>query len=245
MSQIHQTPYGVVHVLPEEDINLAILAEIEGLSELDAPTCRVGLTGGSTPKAFYKWLADQHPFPGDIDLWDSFLWSCSDERHVSLDDAESNFGSAQLGLLDPLGFAEANFRPWPVYCDPLDAAARFNRLWEEELPGRPVFDLCFLGMGDDCHTASLFPGSPLLSDSVEESFAAVEPSGKGWRLTITPLGLQRCGRVVVTVTGEGKADAVREVFHGSENTQVSPVQVLKDLADKVIWLMDSSAAKQF
>jgi 6-phosphogluconolactonase len=108
-----------------------------------------------------------------------------------------------------------------------------------------VFDLCFLGMGADCHTASLFPGSPLLSDSVEESFAAVEPSGKGWRLTITPLGLRRCGRVVVIVTGEGKAAAVREVFHGSENTQVCPIQALKDLPDKVIWLMDPSAAKLF
>jgi 6-phosphogluconolactonase len=243
MSQTHQTPYGTVHVLPEEDVYLAILAEIEGLSKLDLPTCRVGLTGGSTPKAFYKWLADQHPFPGDIDHWDSLLWSCSDERHISLDDAESNFGSAQLGLLDPLGFAEANFRPWPVYCAPLDAAARFNRLWEEELPDRPVFDLCFLGMGDDCHTASLFPGSPLLSGTLDESFAAVKVPGKGWRLTITPSGLQRCGRIVVAVTGEGKAAAVKEVFHGPDDIPDCPIQILKDLADKVIWLMDSSAAQ--
>lgn len=242
MTESRQTPFGTVKILPGSGMCPAILAEIEELSGLNVPTCRVGLTGGSTAKTFYEWMADQHPFPGDIDLWDSILWSCSDERHVSLEDDGSNFGNAQRGMLDPLGFAEGNFRPWPVYCEPKDAAARFNRLWEDELPARPVFDLCLLGMGDDCHTASLFPKSPLLSNPVDESFAAVEVPGKGWRLTITPAGLRRCGRIVVVVAGAGKAEAVKEVFHGPQDPIDRPVQFLQELVSNTVWLLDEDAS---
>ena len=145
------------------------------------------------------------------------------------DDSESNFGNAQRGFLEPLGFSEANQRPWPVYCKPVEAAARFNRLWEEELPGHSVFDLCLLGMGTDCHTASLFPGSPLLESSNDEPFAAVEVPSKGWRLTITPAGLQRCGRILVAVSGASKANALNLAFREKVDLKVIPVQILKDL----------------
>ncbi len=242
MPNSFQTPYGTVHVLPSQEMCPAIFNHVERLGKEGLQAPRVGLTGGSTPKAFYSWLGEQHPFPGDIDLWERILWSCSDERHVALDDPESNFGNALRGFLDPLGFSEANHRPWPVYCKPDEAAARFNRLWEEELPGHPVFDLCILGMGDDCHTASLFPGSALLEKPGAEPFAAVDVPGKGWRLTITPAGLVRCNRILVAVAGAGKADALHAGFHGELDVGARPVQVLRDFADRVDWLVDESAA---
>ncbi len=242
MGKQRETPFGTVKILEAEEICPAVLEEMENLVKVSSGPCRVGLTGGSTPQAFYKWIEGQHPFPGNIDFWDSILWSCSDERHVSLDDEDSNFGNAQRMMLDPLGFDEAHCRPWPVYCEPLEAAARFNRLWEEELPGRPVFDLCMLGMGEDCHTASIFPASPLLVGSMEESFSAVEVPGKGWRLTITPKGLEGCDQILVTVVGAGKAEALDKVFHGPDDPVAKPVQILKGMAEKVTWLIDSCAA---
>ena len=242
MSNPRQSPYGTVRIVPSQDMCPALLEHIERLGQLNTPAPRVGLTGGSTPKAFYQWLGEQHPFPGDINLWERILWSCSDERHVGLDDPESNFGNAQRGFLEPLGFSESNYRPWPVYCKPDDAASRFNRLWEEELPGSPVFDLCILGMGDDCHTASLFPGSPLLAGTVPEPFAAVEVPGKGWRLTITPSGLERCGRILVAVAGAGKAKALQAVFNAGDDMEHKPIQVLRSCAEKVEWLIDEPAA---
>ena len=242
MSDTRETPYGTVHIVPTPEIFSNIFEQIDRSCQNVAQALRVGLTGGSTSKAFYDWLSDQHPFPSEIEKWERILWSCSDERHVSLDDPESNFGNAQRGFLEPLGFSEANQRPWPVYCKPVEAAARFNRLWEEELPGHSVFDLCLLGMGADCHTASLFPGSPLLESSNDEPFAAVEVPSKGWRLTITPAGLQRCGRILVAVSGASKANALNLAFREKVDLKVIPVQILKDFADRVVWLIDEEAA---
>ena len=236
------TPLGAVQVLAKEDICPALFREIESLPDLDTHTFRIGLSGGSTPKAFYNWALENSGLSGVLNRSSSILWGCSDERHVDLEDQESNFGNAQRMMLDPLGVPEGNYRPWPVYCKPLEAAERYNRLFEEELPDHPTFDLCFLGVGDDCHTASLFPESPILANEPDESFAAVEVPGKGWRLTITPKGLQNCTQIVVSVTGAGKAKAIQEVFNEPVNTAQRPIQILASMHTQVIWLMDEEAA---
>ena len=238
-----QTKLGTVRILPKDNIPAALFQEFESLPDDPNRSFRIGLSGGSTPKAFYDWASNETGFGEVLNRASTFIWGCSDERHVDLETEESNFGNAQRMLLDPLGVEEATFRPWPVYCKPEEAAARYNRLWEEEMPDHPVFDLCFLGMGDDCHTASLFPGSPLLDVEVDENFAAVEVPGKGWRLTITPTGLRNCPRIVVSVTGAGKAEAVKQVFHGEVDIKQRPIQLLAAMPAKVLWLMDADAAE--
>jgi 6-phosphogluconolactonase len=236
------TPLGIVNVLPQEEICPAMFREIESLPDMETHTFRIGLSGGSTPKAFYNWATENAEFVSVLNRSSSILWGCSDERYIDLEDPESNFGNAQRMMLDPLGVSEGNYRPWPVYCKPMEAAERYNRLFEEELPGNPVFDLCFLGMGEDCHTASLFPGSLLLHKETVENFAAVEVPAKGWRLTITPKGLSKCTQIIVAVTGAGKAEAIQQVFHEPVDTNLRPIQLLSRMHDKVLWLMDEAAA---
>ena len=237
-----ETPLGTVQVLAKDEICPALFREIESLPDLDAHTFRIGLSGGSTPKALYNWASENSRLSTVLNRSSSILWGCSDERHVDLEDEESNFGNAERMMLEPLGVPEGNFRPWPVYCKPLEAAERYNRLFEEELPDNPTFDLCFLGMGDDCHTASLFPGSPLLEQETKECFAAVEVPGKGWRLTITPQGLKNSTQIVVSVTGAAKAKAIQEVFYEPVDIMQRPIQVLVSMHTNVLWLMDEEAA---
>jgi 6-phosphogluconolactonase len=106
-----------------------------------------------------------------------------------------------------------------------------------------VYDICFLGMGDDCHTLSLFPHSPLLTNPPLGDFAAIDAGEKkGWRLTLLPAGLARCGRILILVTGKAKAEALQSVFEGPENALERPIQFVRGIAQKVFWLVDEAAA---
>ena len=97
-------------------------------------------------------------------------------------------------------------------------------------------------MGDDCHTASLFPGSPIIDQNPKDKFVKLDVPEKGSRLTITPAGLTLCDTIVVTVCGAGKADAVSRVFKEDYSPINKPIQLLKGMAEKVTWLMDEAAA---
>lgn len=198
------------------------------------------LTGGSTPKAWYKWCtANSALTPSLLQETD---WYVSDERCVPLASEESNFGNADRLLLAPNGVPEERKHPWAVHLAPEAALAEFS--WDAQArfgPGKG-FDLCFLGLGDDAHTASLFPGSALLDDDGGALFAAVEVPGRGGRLTITPSGLRTCGRIVVMATGAAKAETVRRIFRGDEAIGAVPAKVLSACAARVVWLIDSAAA---
>lgn len=235
-----ETAYGKVLIEDLEKLFERIAESIESVAEGASSAERtVGLTGGSTPKAFYEWVISNNRFR--VNDLDSLVWSVSDERMVPIEDSESNFGNADRMMLAPLGVPETKKFPWPVQVDPHSASVVLNRKWLERFGPERSFDLCFLGMGDDGHTASLFPDSPLLGADLTESFSCVEVPQKGWRLTITEAGLRRCGEIVVVVTGAGKSERVKAVF--SEPTGSYPIQILKQCADRVTWLMDPSAAK--
>lgn len=199
----------------------------------------IALTGGSTPKAFYRWAVEGDHVPGIART--RAVWTVSDERMVPLESGESNFGNADRMLLTPLGVEARNKFPWPVEVDAHSAVVVFNRKWTDRFGGETGFDLCFLGMGDDGHTASIFPGSPLLEWDAEENFTCVDVPDKGWRLTITATGLSRCRMIVVMVTGKGKAAVLREVMEGGGSEEY-PVQILSRFRERTIWLADEEAA---
>jgi 6-phosphogluconolactonase len=198
------------------------------------------LTGGGTPKEWYRWIVSEKKLtPSDAAGID---WTVSDERHVLLSSAESNFGNAERYLLAPLEVPTDRRHPWMVAWPVAEAAEAYRRtLLILAGPGR-AYDVCFLGMGDDCHTASLFPGTPLLSDDGGLSFGGQEVPGKGWRLTITPTGLRQCGLIVVMTLGANKADALKRIMDGAYDPLNVPAQILKTCADRVVWLVDEAAA---
>ena len=198
------------------------------------------LTGGSTPASFYQWSVRTRAIPSA--LLERAHFTVSDERHVLLDSDQSNFGNAERLLLAPLAIPAERRHPWVVAWPVAEAAEAYRKtMLILAGPGRG-YDVCFLGMGDDCHTASLFPGTPLLQDDGGLLFDGQEVPKKGWRLTITPTGLNACGLIVVMALGAGKADALHRVHRGAFNPLEVPSQLLRTCADRVVWLVDMPAA---
>ncbi len=234
------TDYGTVRVGAPEEL-FAELAQLGAAAWRTAEKGRFGwaLTGGSTPKAWYRWCVEKRALPAE--LLAETHWYVGDERCVPLASDESNFGNAARLLLDPFGVPAEQRHPWSVDLKPSEAAEAFERDSAAVLGAEHSFTLCVLGLGEDAHTASLFPGSALLGTATNVRFAAIKLVGKGWRLTITPTGLARCGHVVVHATGAAKAQAVRRVFCGEEPALAVPAKVLRVLGPRTTWLLDSEA----
>jgi 6-phosphogluconolactonase len=181
----------------------------------------VALSGGSTPKALYQKLQ-----PSDLD-WSKVELFFGDERDVPLEDERSNFRMVKEALLDRVDVA----------AHPLTDAAAYDRLLRERLP-EGAFDLVLLGMGDDGHTASLFPGSPALAERERWVVEAPGVAPAPRRFTITPPVLARARRVLVFVGGAGKAKVLQEVLEGP------PDRYPAQLALGGTWLVDEAAASR-
>ena len=130
----------------------------------------IGLTGGSTPKAYYKWVAENNPFTAEELA--KILWTTSDERYVPADHADNNFTVAVELMLDTLGVTKAaeNRLPWPTELEPV---ARWKPT-AKPYRKRVKADLCIVGMGDDCHFLSLFPGSELLPNGSAKDIETIK-----------------------------------------------------------------------
>ena len=237
----YPTEYGMVCVGESAEL-FAELARLGCEAWRGAERGRFGwaLTGGSTPKAWYRWCVEQRALPAE--LLAETHWFTSDERCVPLASDESNFGHAARLLLDPLGVPADRRHPWAIDLAPDATAEAYARECASVLGVERVFPFCVLGLGDDAHTASLFPGSALLGAATNAPFTALKVVGKGWRLTITPTGLAACGQIVVHATGAAKAEAVRRVFSGVEPVMAVPAKILKVLGPRTTWLLDEAAA---
>lgn len=198
----------------------------------------VALAGGSTPKRAYEMLAAEHGEPGDLD-WSKVYAFFGDERAVPPDDEESNYRMARDALLSrvPIGGV---FR-MRGELDPAEAAA----LYEEELAaffgGPPRFDLVLLGIGEDGHTASLFPHSSALDARgrwVVEN--PVEKLGTT-RITLTAPAINTARKVALLVAGEGKAKALEEILEGDAGPHDYPAKLIRPSYGPD-WFVDRKAA---
>ncbi len=237
--------YGRVFIGPKEDCFRTAVFLAEGMrgKKAGAKHFTWALTGGSTPKDWYKWCVTKDALSPA--MLASAHWFTSDERCVPGESDESNFGNADRMLLTPLKISAEKRHPWPVARPAPQAAEDFEKQAAAWFTRGSAFDICFLGLGDDCHTASIFPGSPLLLEDGGSYFAAVEAPGKGWRLTITPTGLRACSLIVVMALGAGKAEALHRVHAGPLDPAAAPAQVLRTCAPNVVWLVDEPAAAKF
>lgn len=190
----------------------------------------LALAGGTTPRRAYELLAETPDVP-----WGAIDFYFGDERAVPLDDAESNYRMARLAIFDRQSIEEARIHRMRGDADDLAEAARS---YESELPG--AFDLVLLGMGEDGHTASLFPGSPALAERTRLVVPVTGPKPPPRRLSLTPLALERAREVLVLVTGLAKADALARALGGPLDAASLPVQVVRDRA----FVVDRAAASK-
>ncbi len=235
------TPYGKVLIGTEDAIYRQAVSLVEShcqKNDLIEPT--LALSGGGTAQGFFRACVKEKLIPEKLSQ--KAAWFVSDERMVPFDSDESNFGNAERLLLDPLDVPFEKRHPWPTDHSPDETVALFGQQWKNQYTPFACFDICFLGMGDDCHTASIFPHSPLLAKPTADFFAHVEVPAKGHRLTITPAGLRKCGLIVVMVIGEAKAIPVEMAMGDLHDPSERPIQILREEADRVVWLVEEKAA---
>ena len=192
------------------------------------------LSGGSTPLKMYELLLEQHK---DAPFWAKTHVFWGDERYVPHDHKDSNYGAARSALLESLPIPEDQIHPWPYIADEPDKAAYLyaESIWKAI--GDDPFDLTFLGLGDDAHTASLFPGTGAVFD--EGWVTVVRPRGKGVRVSLTANRLSMSRTIAFLVSGEGKREALTATLSPSETPELdkTPAQALH-AEEELIWLTD-------
>jgi 6-phosphogluconolactonase len=202
--------------------------------------CSLVLSGGSTPRALHRLLAskyrDQVPWPQLHLFW-------GDERFVPPDDLESNYRMARESLLDRVPLPASNIHPMPTQSLSPDAAARdYERTLRAEAGSHwPAFDLLLLGLGEDGHTASLFPGSPALNETTRWVVAATAPVEPFIRLTLTLPAIASAARIFVLVSGASKANALEHVLNPAADPQTYPAAALRSAGPDVTWWVDRTA----
>ena len=205
----------------------------------------VALSGGSTPKALLGLLAGT-PYRDEID-WGRVHVAWGDERCVPPDDEQSNYRMAREALLERVPISPGQIHRMPAELpDPRAAAdayeATLRRFFALSPGGWPRFDLIHLGMGTEGHTASLFPGSPVLGER-ERLVAApfVEQLG-AHRITLTPPAINAAREVQFLVAGAEKAAIVRRVLREPRDPSELPAQVVAPTEGRLVWLLDAAAA---
>ncbi len=197
----------------------------------------IALSGGSTPVPLYEQLG--RPPYRDILAQTAITWVVVDERYVPLDDPQSNAGMLQRTLFrDGIAPSHRFLRFMTEMNDPEATARQFEEDWRRL--GLETVDLVLLGVGDDGHTASLFPGTPVLDVQDRIAAAVYVPRLSQWRVTITLPVIRSAGLRVVNAAGESKAKIVREVRDGVDH----PVARATDGAIESWWLIDRAAARE-
>lgn len=205
----------------------------------------VALSGGSTPKKMGELLST--PAWGDRVHWDALQVFWGDERWVPLADEQSNAGEAIRAFLSDAPIPDENVHPWETEGDiePNVAAERYERLIRDVsgVPdGMPVFDLIFLGMGDDGHTLSLFPGTDAVNDESSMIIAHHVPKLNAGRVTFGKALANAARKVVFLVGGASKAETLQHVLQGPIEPDTLPSQVIRPEGGELIWLVDEAAA---
>lgn len=194
----------------------------------------LAISGGNSPKSMFQRIAVLE-MP-----WDKIHIFWVDERAVPKEDPQSNYRMARESLIRPAGIPDENVHRIHGELEPAEAA----RKYAEDLraffgDGIPKFDIVHRGMGADAHTASLFPGEPLIADRSGIAAPVYVQKLKQWRITLLPAPLLAAKHAVVLAAGADKAEALRAVFSETFDPLRWPAQLG---AKEALWYVDSGAA---
>ncbi len=241
-----------ITVYPDKDSLISGAADFIAEAAVQAIEARgrftLALSGGHTPRPVYARLATA-PYRDRID-WSKVQVFFGDERCVPPDDPQSNYLMVKTALFDQVPLPEANIHRLRGEDDPEQAAAAYARELQRTFGGDAAAggpppegcDLILLGMGDNGHTASLFPGLAVVTETKRWVMAQyVEVVGM-WRLTLTPVVINAARRVVFLVAGAPKAEMLHKVLEGPYQPVVLPSQIIKPTQGELHWLLDEPAA---
>jgi 6-phosphogluconolactonase len=240
-------------------VTLRVLADAEAVSRAGAElfeklasdaiaargVFRVALSGGSTPKRMFELLAAE-PFRSRIEWPRVSVWF-GDERAVPPDHADSNYHTAEVALLSRVPLARENAHRMCGEAADLDRAAadyaaEIAREFGVAVDGPPpAFDLIYLGLGDDAHTASLFPGTAALDETRRWVVANPVPDKHTTRLTFSAPLINAAREVAFLVAGASKAAAMRAVSSGPRDARRFPAQLVDSPVGRLLWLVDAAA----
>jgi 6-phosphogluconolactonase len=201
----------------------------------------IALSGGNTPKTLLELLAsDEWRNRFNWNLWEVYF---GDERCVPPDHPDSNFRMASVALLDHVPIDPRRIHRMKGEMDPQQAAKEYGLLLKEKFDDGGL-DLNMLGMGDDGHTASLFPGTAALKETEHRCIANFVPRLNVWRITMSAPFINRSREIMVLVSGAGKTQRLDQVLQGPRDPENLPIQMIQPTspAGKMIWLLDAAAA---
>jgi 6-phosphogluconolactonase len=257
---IIKTPRGNMSIYRDaEELALKAARRFARLADQYVVGCgrfTVALSGGSTPRAMFSLLAE-HPF-ADTVPWSSIYFFWGDERCVPPVHPDSNYRMASETLLSKVPIpAENIFRIPTEIPEPAEAAEQYARALNKfffagssaksgtaPLSSLPRFDLVFLGMGPDGHTASLFPHSAALKAGEQIVVANYVEKFAAHRITLTAATINNARNVTFLVAGEDKAEVLKNVLEGAYQPDLYPSQMIQPSNGTLLWMLDEAAARR-
>ena len=231
-------------VLPNLAALLQAAAERWVAASIEAMRARgrfhVALCGGSTPKGLYALLATDD-YAARID-WSRVHLFWGDERCVPPTDSMSNYRMVRETLIDHVALPADNVHRIRGEDESAAAAVAYERQLRHTLGSRTGFDLVLLGMGEDGHTASLFPGLTAVRERERWVIAEYLSAASAWRISCTPILFNASAAVLFLVSGGKKAATLRQVLEGPYQPEALPAQVVATHNGSVFWLLDADAA---
>jgi 6-phosphogluconolactonase len=242
MSSVHITQVKDAPAVAHAALRLLVAAAKKAIDAKGSFS--VALSGGSTPKMLYEMLARGEPTqPRWPFEWDKLHIYFGDERCVPPDHADSNFRMADEALLSKVPIPAQNIHRMRGEIEPNEAAKEYGQMLKDQF-GEEGIDLVLLGMGDDGHTASLFPNTEALKETKHRCvahFVEHSTTGANWRITLTAPFINRSSEVLILVAGASKAARLREVLHGPKDPMRLPIQLIQP-AGQLLWIIDGAAA---
>ncbi|HEX8328372.1 MAG TPA: 6-phosphogluconolactonase [Hymenobacter sp.] len=232
------------HVYPTVEEVLRGLADFVVAQAGQAVVARgrftLALSGGSSPKKLYELLASEAY--RDRVPWPQVFFFFGDERDVPQTDPESNFLMAKKALFDPLQIPQENVFAIDTSLPAAEAAAAYTRAITAFFGAEAHLDLVLLGLGDNSHTASLFPHTPVLQASAAGAEAVFVEEKQAYRITLTAPLINQARAVAFLVYGADKAAAVQAVVNGPRDSEEHPAQLIAPTAGETHWFLDEAAA---
>ena len=204
--------------------------------------CTVVLSGGNSPKKLYELLASTD-HGNQID-WDKVYFFFGDERYVPFNDPGNNGNMVKKALFEPLMIPDANIFYINTAVPPEESAKKYSQRILSYFKNNPVrFDLILLGLGDNAHTASLFPHTPVLKEKKALVSAVYIEELSSYRITMTAALINEASSIAFLVYGEAKANAVHDVLEGKKDFETFPAQLIIPEDGVMHWFLDEGAAK--